>query len=678
MLINSSQLEQPLSGSFTGSFSGSFQGNVIGYTSTSSFNAFTASYRTDSSSFDVRINNVFQSESKYLLTSSYYIDSSSFLLQIRNVFTSESNYLLTASYYSDSASFNDRINNINTSSYGITPITVVAATTSSLSGYIYNNGSSGIGATLTSVLNFVFPSVDGAVLSLNDRVLVKNQTSSLQNGPYSLSQTGSSTAPVILTRTSDANETAEFDPQIVIPVTGSINKGLLFGQQTETPVMGTDDIVYESISGSNYYITQKVSGIQRVNQIPLYTANPKELSKGSAQFKYVPGTRTFTIAGLSYVWPNASGSGTTTIQNTNGVLSWVVTGSGGSVSFDTSSFVTTASYNIDSASFDDRIRNFTSSATGSLQDLQSVTNIGNTTTASIEADAFLKTNDPDGYVFGLDANGRISTKGIYVRSGSIKTFLTNEVTTSNHTIYLPDATAVLVASVNGIFADNSGSITIPTGSTGQSIDTASFVTTGSNRFFGDEVITGSVYVSGSLYVTGSVTAQSFTGSLLGTSSYASQALSASYAVSSSASVSASWAFSSSYAYTASYAPYYTLTSSFNTLSSSINNDSASFNSRISNDSSSLFSLSSSYNTFTSSYYAASTSFDLRITNTSSSIYLLSGSVSASLALKEDVSNKSTTTTLGTSNTLYPSQNAVKTYVDNNSSGNKLYSYYNLF
>ena len=34
-----------------------------------------------------------------------------------------------------------------------------------------------------------------------------------------------------------------------------------------------------------------------------------------------------------------------------------------------------------------------------------------------------------------------------------------------------------------------------------------------------------------------------------------------------------------------------------------------------------------------------------------------------LDAKEDVSNKSTTTTLGTSNTLYPTQNAVKTYVD---------------
>ena len=37
---------------------------------------------------------------------------------------------------------------------------------------------------------------------------------------------------------------------------------------------------------------------------------------------------------------------------------------------------------------------------------------------------------------------------------------------------------------------------------------------------------------------------------------------------------------------------------------------------------------------------------------------------ASLALKENAANKSTTTTLGTSDVLFPTQNAVKTYVDN--------------
>lgn len=49
---------------------------------------------------------------------------------------------------------------------------------------------------------------------------------------------------------------------------------------------------------------------------------------------------------------------------------------------------------------------------------------------------------------------------------------------------------------------------------------------------------------------------------------------------------------------------------------------------------------------------------------------------------EDVANKSTSTTLGTSNTLYPSQNAVKTYVDTAvnsavlSPASKLFNYYN--
>jgi hypothetical protein len=40
------------------------------------------------------------------------------------------------------------------------------------------------------------------------------------------------------------------------------------------------------------------------------------------------------------------------------------------------------------------------------------------------------------------------------------------------------------------------------------------------------------------------------------------------------------------------------------------------------------------------------------------------SASINYATKEDLSNKSTSTALGTSNTLYPTQNAVKTYVDN--------------
>lgn len=43
---------------------------------------------------------------------------------------------------------------------------------------------------------------------------------------------------------------------------------------------------------------------------------------------------------------------------------------------------------------------------------------------------------------------------------------------------------------------------------------------------------------------------------------------------------------------------------------------------------------------------------------------VTSSLQTQITAKEDLSNKSTTVTLGTSNTLYPTQNAVKTYVDN--------------
>ena len=70
--------------------------------------------------------------------------------------------------------------------------------------------------------------------------------------------------------------------------------------------------------------------------------------------------------------------------------------------------------------------------------------------------------------------------------------------------------------------------------------------------------------------------------------------------------------------------------------------------------------------------AVKTYVDSNITNVNSNNTALQATVAANatattaaLALKEDAANKSTTTTLGTSNVLFPTQNAVKTYVDSN-------------
>jgi hypothetical protein len=58
----------------------------------------------------------------------------------------------------------------------------------------YNNGTSGVGATLTAGANAAL-TVDGVAVSLNDRVLVKNQASAFQNGIYAVTATGSASAP---------------------------------------------------------------------------------------------------------------------------------------------------------------------------------------------------------------------------------------------------------------------------------------------------------------------------------------------------------------------------------------------------------------------------------------------------------------------------------------------------
>lgn len=92
--------------------------------------------------------------------------------------------------------------------------------------------------------------IDGIVLALNDRVLIKNQTSGAENGVYVVQSAGS---PV---RSTDFNTPSQFIEAIAIPVlVGTKNGGAYFNQLTpNTPsnpiVLGTTVLDYENIDGS--------------------------------------------------------------------------------------------------------------------------------------------------------------------------------------------------------------------------------------------------------------------------------------------------------------------------------------------------------------------------------------------------------------------------------------------
>ena len=79
---------------------------------------------------------------------------------------------------------------------------VQAATTAALT-VTYSNGTSGVGATLTNAGTQSVITIDGQVLEVGDRVLVKDQASALQNGIYVVSNIGSASTNWVMTRATD-------------------------------------------------------------------------------------------------------------------------------------------------------------------------------------------------------------------------------------------------------------------------------------------------------------------------------------------------------------------------------------------------------------------------------------------------------------------------------------------
>ena len=88
---------------------------------------------------------------------------------------------------------------------------VIVTTTANLTG-TYSNGTSGVGATLTNSGTQAALTIDSRVLTVGDRVLVKDQTTGLQNGFYRVTTVGSASVNWVLTRTVDADEASEITP----------------------------------------------------------------------------------------------------------------------------------------------------------------------------------------------------------------------------------------------------------------------------------------------------------------------------------------------------------------------------------------------------------------------------------------------------------------------------------
>lgn len=127
-----------------------------------------------------------------------------------------------------------------------------AATTAALPAVTYANGASGVGATLTATANGAIPAQDDVTLNPGDRLLVKNQASTLQNGIYTVTQVGNVGAPFILTRATDfdtfaGNEIYPTAWTFVTEGTTLANTGWYYRAANPDLTIGTSAITFAQI-----------------------------------------------------------------------------------------------------------------------------------------------------------------------------------------------------------------------------------------------------------------------------------------------------------------------------------------------------------------------------------------------------------------------------------------------
>lgn len=139
---------------------------------------------------------------------------------------------------------------------------VVVATTAELTA-TYANGTGGVGATLTNSGTQAPIEIDDIALSVNDRVLVKNQSTGAHNGVYEVTTVGTVSTDWVLTRVTD------FD------------------------AWGTGDIEY----GALFFVS---SGTDNANKY-YYCSNTTTVTVGTTAITFVQGLGLSTSSGTSSI-----------------------------------------------------------------------------------------------------------------------------------------------------------------------------------------------------------------------------------------------------------------------------------------------------------------------------------------------------------------------------------------
>lgn len=174
----------------------------------------------------------------------------------------------------------------------------------------YNNGTAGVGATLTANSNGA-ASIDSVSLVLNDRALFKDQTSTLENGIYFVSQVGDGSTPAIYTRALDYDEPSDIDPgDMVTVLQGTANASTFWVETAVVTTIGTDSITFAQfgLSSGNFVTlsgTQTITGDKTFSGITtldnfIFDANQMQhVADTNNYFEFGADTQNFVTGGSS-------------------------------------------------------------------------------------------------------------------------------------------------------------------------------------------------------------------------------------------------------------------------------------------------------------------------------------------------------------------------------------------